>query len=162
MLQTLGSTESLTRPTKGGVGVGDKSKARYDGSELDRSKVNNSEVDSNEVRDDEIEKKVLKSAKSKKMVWLDFLTSGAKLAFTELRQAFVKALILYYFDLEHYIRIETDVLGYAIGGVFSQLTLNNSGQWHLVAFLSHKMIPAETRYETYNGELSGIIEAFKT
>ena len=62
------------------------------------------------------------------MVGSDFFTSRAKLAFTKLRQAFVKALIFYHFDLEHHIRIETDASGYAIGGVFNQLTLSNSGQ----------------------------------
>ena len=55
-----------------------------------------------------------------------------------------------------------DVSGYAISEVLSQLTSNNSGRWHPVAFFSHKMIPAETRYETHDGELLAIIEAFKT
>ena len=36
------------------------------------------------------------------------------------------------------------------------------GQWHLVAFFSRKMIPAETRYETHNEELLAIVEVFKT
>ena len=31
-----------------------------------------------------------------------------------------------------------------------------------MAFFSYKMIPAETRYKTYDGELLAIIEAFKT
>ena len=60
-----------------------------------------------------------------KRVRSDFLTSEAKLAFAELRQAFVKAPILHHFDLECHIRIETDVLRYAIGGVLSQLTLDD-------------------------------------
>ena len=38
----------------------------------------------------------------------------------------------------------------------------NLSQWHPVAFFSRKMIPAETRYETHNGELLAIVEAFKT
>ena len=45
-----------------------------------------------------------------------FLTPEARLVFTQLRQAFVKAPILHYFDPESHIRIETDTLGYAIGG----------------------------------------------
>ena len=36
------------------------------------------------------------------------------------------------------------------------------GQWHPVAFFSQKMIPAETRYETYDEELLAIVEVFKT
>ncbi len=51
-----------------------------------------------------------------------FLTTDAKRAFTKLRQAFLKALILNYFDLERHIRIETDISGYAIDGILSQLT----------------------------------------
>ena len=102
-------------------------------------------------------------SKSKKTVRsLDFLTLGAKLAFTKLRQAFLKALILHHFDLERYIWIETDVSGYAIGGVFSQLSSDDLSQWHPVTFFSHKMIPAETRYITHDGKLLAIVEAFMT
>ena len=100
------------------------SKARRGGSEIDGNEMDNIEVDGSEVEVDEVGKKIQKSSKnlfkSKKTVRSpDFLTPGAKLAFTKLRQAFLKALILYYFDLERHIQIETDVSGYAIGGVFS-------------------------------------------
>ena len=54
-----------------------------------------------------------------------------------------------------------DISGYAIGGVLSLLTLDNSGWWHPVAFFSRKMILAKTRYETYNGEFLAIVGAFK-
>ena len=50
-----------------------------------------------------------------------FLTSQARAAFNRLRLAFNKAPILWHFDLEYHIRIEIDVLGYAICGVLSQL-----------------------------------------
>ena len=91
-----------------------------------------------------------------------FLTTNAKRAFTKLRQAFVEALILNHFDLERHIRIEMDTLGYAIGGIFNQLTLNDLDQWHLVAFFFRKMIPAKTRYKTNNRELLAIVKMFKT
>ena len=61
--------------------------------------------------------------------------------------------------------------GYTIGGVLSQLTSNqvisdgtigSNVDWHPVAYFSRKMIPAETRYETHDGELLAIVEAFKT
>ena len=55
-----------------------------------------------------------------------------------------------------------DVSGYAIGGVLSQLTSDNFGRWHLVAFFSQKIIPAKTRYETHDGKFLAIVEAFKT
>ena len=59
---------------------------------------------------------------------MGYLTPDAKRAFTQLRQAFTKAPILRHFDPKCHIRIETDTSGYTIGGVLSQLTLDNSGQ----------------------------------
>ena len=161
MLKTL-STESA-KPRKGGVGVGCDGRAGHNRSKIDRSRMDNVKVDGDEVEVDEGRKKVQNLSKSKKTVRsLDFFTPGAKLAFTELRQAFIKAPILHHFDPKHHIRVETDALGYAIGGVLSQLALGNSGRWHSVAFFSRKMIPTETRYKTNNGELLAIVEAFKT
>ena len=144
MLKTSGSTELLTRPGEGLVRVGGDSRARrdaskldgseLDGSELDGGEVDGGEVDGDEVEVDEVGKKVQKMTKSKNLSKskkavrpLDFLTPGAKLAFTKLRQAFLKAPILYHFDLERHIRIETDASGYAIGGVLSQLTSDDLG-----------------------------------
>ena len=56
----------------------------------------------------------------------------------------------------------TDVFGYAIGGIFSQLTSYDLGLWHLVAFFSRKMILTDTQYETYDAKLMAIFKAFKT
>ena len=153
----------IPEPRKGGDGVGGSSRA-----EPGRSEMNNVEVDGNEVKVDEVGKKARNSSKSKnlskskKMVGLDFLTPGAKLAFTELRQTFLKAPIFHHFNPERHIRIETDISDYANGGVLSQLALDDSGQWHPVAFFSRKMIPVETKYKTHDGELLAIIEAFKS
>ncbi len=91
-----------------------------------------------------------------------FFTPKARTAFIKLRQAFVEALILNHFDPEYHIQIETNVSGYAIGRIFSKLTSDDLGQWHLVVFFSKKMILAEPRYETHNNELLAIIKAFKT
>ena len=77
------------------------------------------------------------------------LTTEAKLAFLRLKHAFIEVPILHHFDPEQYIWIETDVSGYAIVGILSQLTAK-IGQWHLVAFFSRKMILAETRYKTHD------------
>ena len=168
MLKTSRCTEFKARPGKGGVGVDSDSKAGCGGSEIDGSEKDDIEVDGGEVEVDEVGKKVQKLSKSKNLSKskktvrsLDFFTLGAKLAFTKWRQAFLKAPILHYFDPKHHIRIETDASGYAIGGVPSQLTSDDLGQWHPVAFFSHKMILVETRYETHNGELLAIVEAFK-
>ena len=101
-------------------------------------------------------KKSVKAAKGS-----DYLTPVAKKAFNHLCHTFIQAPIFQHFDLEWHIRIETNVSGYVIGGVLSLLTLNNLGQWHLVAYYSKKMILAKTQYETHNGELLAIVEAFK-
>ena len=58
----------------------------------------------------------------------NYLIPAAQKAFNHLRNAFTQAPIFQYFDLEQHIRIETDVSGYAIGGVLSQLTLDNLDQ----------------------------------
>ena len=107
-------------------------------------------------------KKFKNLSKSKKMVKLDFFTFGAKLVFSKLRQAFVKASILHHFDLECHIWIETDASGYAIGEVLNQLTSDDLGQWYPVAFFSRKMILAETKYKTHDSEFLAIVRAFKT
>ena len=160
----LTSMLKTAKRRKGGDGVGGNSRVGRGGSEIDGN-----EVDGDEIEVDEVGKKVQKLSKSKNLSkskktvrFLDFLTSGAKLAFTKLRQVFLKAPILHHFDPECHIRIETDASGYAIGGVLSQLTSDDSGRWHPVAFFSRKMIPAETRYETHDGEFLAIVEAFKT
>ena len=159
ILKTSGSTEPSTQLGEGIVGVGGDSKARRDTNKLDRSKLDGNEVHDGEVEVDEVGKKVQKTTKSKKAAGpSDFLIPGAKLAFTKLRQAFLKALILHYFDSERYIWIKTDASSYAIGGVLSQLIPNDLGQWHSIAFFSRKMIPAETKYETYDGELLAILK----
>ena len=155
-------------PRKDRVGVGDGSRAGRSESEINGNGIDDVEIHSGEIKVDEVEKKGRKMSKSKnlskskKTVGSDFFTIGAKLAFIKLGQAFLKALILHHFDPECHIRIETDLSGYTIGGVFGQLTLDDSGQWHPVTFFFCKMIPAETRYKTYDSELLAIIEAFKT
>ena len=57
-----------------------------------------------------------------------FLTTDVKRLFTKLRQVFIKVLILNHFDLERYIQMGTDVLGYAIDRIFSQLILDDLGR----------------------------------
>ena len=156
------STEFKTRSGEGGVGVDGDSKAGCGKSGFDGSRIDDGEVDGSEVGDDEIGKKAQKSSKFKNLSKSDFFILGARLAFTELRQAFVKTPILHHFDLERHIRIETNASGYAIGGVLNQLISDDSGRWHTMAFFSWKMISAKTRYETHNGELLAIVEAFKT
>ena len=165
ILKTLGSTESKTQPGRGKVEVG-SSRAGRGGSKLDKKKIDDNEVDGDKV-DDEVRTKVQKSLKSKnlsksKKTELGFLTPGARKTFTKLRQAFIKAPILYHFDSERLIWVETNASGYAIDGVLSQLTSDDLGRWHPVAFFLRKRILAKTKYETHDGELVAIVEPFKT
>lgn len=50
-----------------------------------------------------------------------FLISEVKLNILRLRQAFIKILILYHFNLACYIKIEIDGFGYVIGDILSKL-----------------------------------------
>ncbi len=86
-----------------------------------------------------IRAKKAEASKAKNLGQLgSFFTVNARKAFTELRQAFFKAPILNHFDPKRHIQIETDASGYAIGGFISQLTLDDLGQWHPVAFYSER------------------------
>ena len=150
----------IAETREGGVGVTSDSRTGRGQSKIDRSGMDNVEV---EVEVDGVGKKVWNSSKSKKMVrCLDFFNSGAKLVFTKLRQAFFKAPILHHFNPHRHIWIETDVSGYAIGGLLGQLTSDDSGRWHPMAFFSRKMIPAKTRYKMHDSILLAIVEACKT
>ena len=96
----------MTQLRKGRVRVGGNNKTGHDGSKLDRIGISDNEVDDD--GDNEVVKKGRNLSKSKnlskfKKTKLGFLTSGAKMAFTKLRQAFIKAPILYYFDPERHI-----------------------------------------------------------
>lgn len=51
-----------------------------------------------------------------------FITPKASVAFTSWRKVFIEALILYYFDPECLILIETDTSAFAIAGILSWLT----------------------------------------
>ncbi len=65
-----------------------------------------------------------------------FFTSNTRKAFTKLRQVFIETPILNHFDPKHHIRIKTDVSGYIIGEIFSQLISDDLGWWHPMVFFS--------------------------
>ena len=113
MLKTLSTKSAVLK--KGIVVVDGDSKARRDRGELDGSGIDDVKVDGSEVEFGEKGQNLSKSKKTE----LGFLTSGARKAFTKLRQAFIKAPIFHHFNPERYIWVETDASGYAIGGVFS-------------------------------------------
>ena len=55
---------------------------------------------------------------------IEYFISEARIAFTQLKQAFTKAPIFQYFNLKYHIQIETNKSGYAICKVFSQLNFD--------------------------------------
>ena len=134
------SSTKLAELRKDVVGVVGDSKTRCNRDEFNRNMINDAKVNGGKVRDDEVEKKSQKTlknlSKSKKTGGSDFLIFGARLAFTKLRQTFVKAPIFHHFEPEYHIRVGTDESGYAIGGVLSQLNSHDLGRRHPVAFFS--------------------------
>lgn len=90
-----------------------------------------------------------------------FLIFKAKIAFIKLRQVFIEAPILQHFNSKCHIRIKTEASGYAIGGILSQLTLDNLDQWHLIAYFSKKMILAKIRYKTHDSKFLATFVIFK-
>ena len=55
---------------------------------------------------------------------LTFLTPNAKKIFNHLRQTFIKAPILRYFDLKSYIWIKINISSYPISRILSLLNIN--------------------------------------
>lgn len=74
----------------------------------------------------------------------EFLISGVRVNIGKLRQAFIIAPTLYYYDLKCHIWIKTDVSSYTIGLGLSQLTLDSSSRWYQITFFTRKMISAQT------------------
>ena len=74
-------------------------------------------------------KKSVKATKSS-----DYLIPAAKNALNYLRHTFTQAPILQHFNSEWHIWIETNISGYTISKILSQLILDNLSQWYPVAY----------------------------
>ena len=113
MLKTIRSTRSVANPEK-------------TESEVSGNSVVGNIIDSGEAINPTKRKNQAKTTKSKILVKFKnhdfpkfkteeagtgFFTPKARLAFTQLRQAFVKVSILHHFDIESHIWIETNILG---------------------------------------------------
>ena len=73
------------------------------------------EIDEADVSGVDHENKTIRWLLSKNLnKAIGYLISEARLAFTQLRKAFTKTLILQHFESKCYIRIKTDASGYAI------------------------------------------------
>jgi len=86
--------------------------------------------------------------------------SSCEKVFRKLKDAFISAPILWYFDPDLQTIVETDASDYVTSGILSQKHLEN-GKLVLypVAFISEKMFPAECNYGISDKELLAIIKA---
>jgi hypothetical protein len=84
--------------------------------------------------------------------------------FNMLKELFTTAPILRMFDPLFRTRLKTDILGFAIRAIISQLfhdLIYRRDDWHPITFWSRKMTGAKRNYETHDGKLLTIILAFK-
>jgi RNase H-like domain found in reverse transcriptase len=88
-----------------------------------------------------------------------FWLPACQTTFEVLKDTFILALILRYFDLLREIFVETDTSDYVSSGILSQK--DDQGVLHPVAFMSKKYNPAECNYEIYDKELLAIICCFE-
>ncbi len=97
----------------------------------------------------------VKDVKMSSFIWL----SEAKQAFNQLRDVFMRALILRHFDSERHIHIEINAFNYAVASILSQS--DNEHQWRLIAFWFRMMINVERNYEIHDQKLLVIVVMFK-
>ena len=67
-------------------------------------------------------------------------------------------LVLRHFDPDLSIGLHTDVEGFVISGIVSQL---HDLHWHPVAFYSCKCTPAECNYDIHDRELLAVVESMR-
>jgi hypothetical protein len=79
-------------------------------------------------------------------------------AFGELKKALVEAPILIHPDPQIPYVITCDASGFATGAVLQQ---DQGKGLQPIAFISHKMLPAETRYAVHEQELLAVVQALK-
>ena len=81
-------------------------------------------------------------------------------AFKALKEAFMSAPLLRYFDENKPIRVETDASAFTIGGILiQQFEIDGHLHWLPVAYYSKKLLDTETRYGMSEQELLAIVEA---
>jgi RNase H-like domain found in reverse transcriptase/Reverse transcriptase (RNA-dependent DNA polymerase) len=93
--------------------------------------------------------------KDKKFEW----TTDCQKAFDTMKKQFTEEPVLLMPDQSKPFQIESDALKVATGIVLTQLDSN--GDWHFIAFLSKTFSETERKYEIYDQELLGIIQALK-
>jgi RNase H-like domain found in reverse transcriptase/Reverse transcriptase (RNA-dependent DNA polymerase) len=93
--------------------------------------------------------------KDKKFEW----TTECQKAFDIMKKQFIEELVLLMPNQSKPFQIESDASKVATGAVLTQL--NSNGDRHPVAFLSKTFSETERKYEIYDRELLGIIQALK-
>jgi len=76
-----------------------------------------------------------------------------------LKEWFTKELVLAALDIDKIMRIEVDVLDYAMEGVLSMKYEDKL--WRLVAFLSKSLNEMERNYEIHDKEMLAVIRGLE-
>ena len=76
-----------------------------------------------------------------------------------MKERFIIELVLVILDLDKKMRVEIDVLDFAIGGVL--LIKCENKKWRLVAYISKLLNEAKRNYEIYNKEMLAIIRCLE-
>ena len=79
--------------------------------------------------------------------------------FKEIKNKFIKKLILKIYRLELPIRVKIDLLDFILGAYMVQKYEDKI--WHLVVYYSRKLILPELNYDIYDKELLAIVTALK-
>lgn len=87
-------------------------------------------------------------------------TESCDLAFSALKEQFIKEPVLATYDPTRQTRLEPDSSGWASGGVLNQYD-NTLRVWRPVAFFSAKHTPAESNYDIHDKELLAVIKCIK-
>ena len=79
--------------------------------------------------------------------------------FKEIKNKFIKKLILKIYRLELLIRVKINLLDFILGVYIVQKYKDKI--WHLVVYYSRKLIPLELNYNIYNKKLLAIVAVLK-
>ncbi len=85
-------------------------------------------------------------------------TKKTRIAFAQLKDVFIKTSILLHFDSKRKIRLKIDAFDFAISEILFQL-IEETNQWHFVAFFFRKMFVAKQNYEIEEVEMFIVIES---
>ena len=92
------------------------------------------------------------------------LTKEVRTTFKELKVAFTTAPVLWHYNANLLVRLETDTSSFVILGILSQQNNEEPPEkchWHPMAFWSYQMSPTEWNYHTGQMELLAIVIACK-